>query len=109
MDNFLSPEVQNMLRFRMMGQSGGFRPMSPEDEMLAYNPDMLNARLGLGGQNADAGVTGNLIRLPDGRVIRQYSGDVGYRTPFMGGTAGVNVGVAPRGMHNARISYERSF
>ena len=113
MPNFLTPtELNKLLTFKLMGQSGGYRPMMPEmdSSRMTYTPDMLNARLGLQGDNLSGAVSGTLIRLPDGSYSRQPGLlEMGYRTPFLGGTVGVNAGVGPRNMYNARLSYEREF
>ena len=77
---------------------------------MMYMPDMLNARLGLQGDNFGGAISGSLIRLPDGSYSRQPGLlELGYRTPFLGGTVGANAGIGPRNAYNARLFYEREF
>ena len=77
---------------------------------MTYMPDMLNARLGLQSDNFGGAISGSFIRLPDGSYSRQPGLlELGYRTPFLGGTVGANAGIGPRNAYNARLFYEREF
>ncbi len=105
-------DLQNMLRFQLMGSSAGYRPanqLSPE--LLADMPAMLIARLGADLPNRfRAGLSGTIIQLPDGRVIRLPGpADVGYSAPFMGGNIDANYSYGPNNQQRGMVTYRRQF
>lgn len=92
------------------GDSGGFVGMSPGDAPMMNRPAVAGARVGYKGDNVDVGMSGSVVRLPDGRVLRQMGPvDVGYSVPFMGGKAGVKASVGPKDRYNAQLMYQREF
>jgi hypothetical protein len=103
--------INNFLRLSAMGQSAGYRPQNPEfpETGMMMTPDMLNARLGAQMGGFRAGMTGVLVRLPNGQYMRMPMGDVGYSRPFMGGDLGVNATIDPMQNYNVNFLYNRRF
>ena len=103
--------IQNMLRFQLMGSSAGYRPVNQlHPELMADMPSMLMARLGADLPNRfKAGMGGKLIQLPDGRIIRLPEADVGYSTPFMGGNIDANYSYGPNNQQRGMVTYRRQF
>jgi hypothetical protein len=92
------------------GDSGGTVGMRPGDAPMMNRPAMAGGRIGYRGENLDAGVSGTVMRLPDGRVIRTMGPvDVGYSVPMMGGRAGVRASIGPKDRYNAQLMYQREF
>ena len=95
---------------KVFGNSGGYGGMRPGDPLLMQQPAMAGGRVGYKDGGLEAGVSGSVMRLPDGRVVRQMGPvDVGYSVPMMGGRAGVKAGVGPKGDYKAQLMYQREF
>ena len=105
-------DLQNMLRFQLMGASGGYQPVNQlSPEFLANAPSLLAARLDANLPNRfRAGVSGTMIQLPDGRILRLPGpADVGYSAPFMGGDIDANYSYGPNNQQRGMITYRRQF
>jgi hypothetical protein len=102
---------------RMRGASGGYQmdqggqgetmmPMMPMQMM----PTMVGGRVGIGGKNFDAGVSGNVMQGPNNRLMgRMGPVDVGYRAPMMGGVVGARLTRSPDGKYGGQLSYQKEF
>ena len=105
-------DLQNMLRFQLMGASGGYRPVNQlNPEFLADAPSLLMARLGADLPNRfRAGVSGTMVQLPDGRIIRLPGpADLGYSTPFMGGNLDAAYSYGPNHQQRGMLTYRQQF
>ncbi len=93
-----------------MGASGGYRPVN-QLGALADTPSMLLARFGVESPSGfRAGMAGQLIQLPDGRIIRVPGNvDVGYSRPMFGGAVDANFSYGPNNQQRAMFNYRREF
>jgi hypothetical protein len=103
-------ELRNLLRFQLTGQSGGYR--SPNEllapELMSDMPTMM--RLGLHGNRARMGLSGEMVQLPDGTLMRTRGPiDFGYAAPFMGGTLDTSASFGPSNAYDLRLMYRRPF
>lgn len=95
---------------RLQGASGGYQMGQDGSMPMPMMPTMVGGRLGMGGENFDVGVSGNVMQGPGGRMVgRAGPIDVGYKTPMMGGTAGARLTRSPDGKYGAQLSYQREF
>ena len=105
-------DLQNMLRFQLMGGSAGLKPVNQLfPGVQTESPTMLMGRMDA---NLPAGfrasVAGQLIQLPDGRWMRMPGPiDVGYATPFLGGDLDASYSQGPHNQQRGMLTYRRSF
>jgi len=101
-----------MLRFQLMGESAGYRPVNQlNPELMADVPSMLMARLGANLTNRlRAGVGGTIIQLPDGRIMRLPGPfDVGYSTPMFNGNVDATYSYGPNNQQRGMLTYRQQF
>ena len=105
-------DLQNMLRFQLMGGSANLRPVNQLFPGLqTESPTMLMGRMDVNlPAGFRAGMAGQLIQLPDGRFMRMPGPvDVGYSAPFLGGNLDANYSQGPNNQQRGMLTYRRSF
>ena len=99
----------------LMGNSGALANDRVLGVPMGRTPAAMFGRLGVESQGgARAGVSGVAVQMPDGSVkVMPGSADVGYTTPFMGGTVdvGADYGLmnTPNRMMGARLRYMKEY
>jgi hypothetical protein len=108
-------DLMNMLRYQMMGQSGGYRPTNELSPIMMDQPSMLGGRLGFetpyrlrGGANTA------FVQLPDGSIMRSpLSYDLGIARRMLGGDVDFGLQYGPQDnapdQYRAMLQYRRQF
>lgn len=104
-------DLTNMLRFRMMGESGGYRPANELSSLLMEHPSMMMGRLGVETPyDLRGGASLQLIRLPDGSVVRALPNfDIGMARRLFGGDVDLGLQYGPNDQYRAMLQYRRQF